>query len=104
MPLRFPESKADFFIFDLDPPQDLPFSNTKTLAIHLRQFLENYNYHPLIKTSGSKGLHIFVPIHLEYSTEQIMDTCNELTKEFVNQHQDLCTSVLRKDKRDHKIS
>lgn len=103
MPLRFPESKADFFIFDLDPPQDLPFSNTKTLAIHLRQFLENYNYHPLIKTSGSKGLHIFVPIHLEYSTEQIMDTCNELTKEFVNQHQDLCTSVLRKDKRDHKI-
>jgi len=103
MPLRFPESKADFFIFDLDPPVDLPFSNTKALAILLKKFLENHNYHPLIKTSGSKGLHIFVPILLEYNTEQIIQTCNELTKEFVNQYQDLCTSFLRKDKRDHKI-
>lgn len=75
----------------------------KSFGNTFKKFLENYNYHPLIKTSGSKGLHIFVPILLEYNTEQIIQTCNELTKEFVNQYQDLCTSFLRKDKRDHKI-
>jgi bifunctional non-homologous end joining protein LigD len=55
-------ANPDTIIFDLDPSEGLSFETIKTTAIDLYNMLEDKGYHPHIKTSGSKGLHIYVPI------------------------------------------
>ncbi|MEE9437718.1 MAG: non-homologous end-joining DNA ligase [Saprospiraceae bacterium] len=75
---------ADHFIFDLDPPETADFEVVKQLALNLKPFLESYGYHPFIKTSGSKGLHIYVPIIPKYDQETFIKSIKSLAKEYIN--------------------
>lgn len=49
-------------ILDLDPPDDAPFSAVVAVAHLVRRALTASGLSGAIKTSGSRGLHIFVPI------------------------------------------
>lgn len=51
----------DTMIFDLDPPGD-DFEPVREGALALRDLLEEVGLVPFVKTSGSKGLHIHVPL------------------------------------------
>lgn len=93
----------DHFIFDLDPPENGDFENVKDVALLLRTFLESRGYNAFVKTSGSKGLHIFIPIHKLYSHEEMVTAVKLLAKSFVLQNKDTCTLSLSKNKRDGKI-
>jgi len=93
----------DHFIFDLDPPEDGNFEDVKEIALKLKTFLENYNYNPFVKTSGSKGLHIFVPIYKKYSHVEMITAVKSLAKIFVSQNTKLATLALNKQKRQGKI-
>lgn len=95
-------SKPDHFIFDLDPPENGDFNNVKQIALHLKDYLEDLGYHPFVKTSGSKGLHIFIPIIKEHDHETMVTHVKSITKIFVKKHASLCTLQLSKDKRDGK--
>lgn len=93
----------DHFIFDLDPPENGDFEDVKEIALKLKSFLENYNYNTFIKTSGSKGLHIFVPIIKKYNHEEMVEAVKLLAKIFVSQNTKLTTLALNKQKRKGKI-
>jgi len=92
----------DHFIFDLDPPENGDFEVVKQIALSLKRFLESYDYAPFVKTSGSKGLHIFVPIIKEYSHEDMVDSVKALAKVFVSQNKETSTLALNKGKREGK--
>jgi len=92
----------DHFIFDLDPPEDGDFEVVKAIAYRLKVFLENYGYTPYVKPSGSKGLHIFVPILTEYTHEEMVESVKMLAKIFVSQNKDTSTLAMSKEKRDGK--
>lgn len=49
-------------ILDLDPPDDAPFSAVVAVAHLVRQALTDCGLSGAVKTSGSRGVHIFVPI------------------------------------------
>ncbi len=49
-------------ILDLDPPDGADFAAVVAVARLVRQALENCGLSGAVKTSGSRGLHIFVPI------------------------------------------
>src|SRR4051812_44803279 len=53
--------RPDYVHFDLDPG-DAPFAQVLECALILRDALESIKMKPLVKTSGSKGMHIYVPI------------------------------------------
>lgn len=93
----------DHFIFDLDPPENGDFKIVKEIALALKSFLEDYNYTPYLKTSGSKGLHIFVPILKEYTHEEMVESVKSLAKIFVSQNKETSTLAMSKVKRDGKI-
>lgn len=61
--------KPDQFIIDLDPSPQISFDQLKKLALALKEFLEMYGYTPFVKTSGSKGLHIYVPLVVDQKTD-----------------------------------
>jgi bifunctional non-homologous end joining protein LigD len=65
--------RPDYFIFDLDPGEDTPFSAICKLAIQAKAVLERLGLECYAKTSGSRGIHIYVPIRPAYSYEQVAD-------------------------------
>jgi len=53
---------ADQVALDLDPPDDLPFGKVLDVARWIRDELETLGVFALPKTSGSSGLHIYIPL------------------------------------------
>jgi len=89
---------ADHFILDLDPPATADFNVVKKLAQNLKPFLASYGYHPFIKTSGSKGLHIYVPIIPQYDNETLVAMLKDLAKAYIKQDPSV-TLKMSKEKR-----
>jgi len=52
----------DHVAIDLDPPDDLPFAKVLALALRVRDELQALNATGFPKTSGSGGLHVYVPM------------------------------------------
>ena len=55
--------KADRIVFDLDPGPDVPFSEVKRAATHLKDVLKQIKLASYLRTSGGKGLHVVVPLN-----------------------------------------
>ena len=56
------EPFADHVAIDLDPPDDLPFARVLDVARWVREELDALGALGFPKTSGSRGLHIYVPM------------------------------------------
>jgi bifunctional non-homologous end joining protein LigD len=54
--------RPDYLHFDLDPVEGADFEQVRKTAIVVRDALQSLGMHPLAKTSGSKGIHVYVPI------------------------------------------
>ena len=93
----------DHFIFDLDPSPGFGFQKLKEIAFELKEFLNEYNYYPFIKTSGSKGLHIYVPILQKYNHDIFIERIKSLAKAFIAKFPDTCTLRINKEKRVGKV-
>lgn len=52
-------------VIDLDPPEGSSFSKVVQVAHMVRAALDNLGLSGAVKTSGAKGLHVFVPIDHE---------------------------------------
>jgi len=62
-PSRMPNLyNPDICIFDLDPSQEDALEPLRNAALHLRDLLAELGLPSWIKTSGSKGFHIAVPL------------------------------------------
>src|SRR5213075_2956675 len=54
--------RPDYLHFDLDPGERAEFDRVRETALVVRDALHSLGMTPLVKTSGSKGLHLYVPI------------------------------------------
>ena len=55
-------NRPDYLHFDLDPGPGAPFPRVLEVACILRETLEELEMPTYVKTSGSRGLHVYVPI------------------------------------------
>ncbi len=64
---------ADYVAIDLDPDDDAPFSRVLDVARWVHEELEALGVPAVPKTSGSSGLHIYVPLppHTSYESGQL---------------------------------
>jgi bifunctional non-homologous end joining protein LigD len=62
--------KPDICVFDLDPSEDEP-DVLRGAALALRDLLNELGLPSWVKTSGSKGFHIVVPLDGKADTEQV---------------------------------
>lgn len=66
--LAFP----DYLIWDLDP-EDISFNQVVDVALELNEILEQIQVKGYCKTSGGRGLHIYVPLGAKYTYEQVQN-------------------------------
>lgn len=60
----------DYMIFDLDP-QEIHFDEVVRIANFLHKTLKKFKIPCACKTSGGRGLHVFVPMGAKYTYEQV---------------------------------
>src|SRR5690606_3309244 len=53
--------RPDWIVLDLDPGRGVAFGSVVRVAELLRELLEELGVGPVVKTSGSRGLHVYVP-------------------------------------------
>jgi bifunctional non-homologous end joining protein LigD len=58
-------------VLDLDPPEDGGFSGTASAARLVRAVLAEVGMAGAVKTSGAKGVHVFVPLDGSAGTEEV---------------------------------
>jgi bifunctional non-homologous end joining protein LigD len=61
MRVGFPDS-PDFMVLDIDPPSADEFGKAVAAAMLVRSALESAGLAGAVKTSGAKGVHVFVPL------------------------------------------
>ncbi|HEX3583990.1 MAG TPA: DNA ligase D [Thermoanaerobaculia bacterium] len=69
--------QADWLVFDLDPAKGKGIEQAIDAAIVMRGLLEHLELPSVPKTSGKRGIHVFVPLKAGYTHEQAADfACN----------------------------
>jgi len=62
MLVRGREGRVTDLVIDLDPPQGTPFARVAEAAVLVRAALAGAGLAGAVKTSGSKGVHVLVPV------------------------------------------
>jgi bifunctional non-homologous end joining protein LigD len=92
----------DRLIFDLDPSSN-DFSQVRTLALSLKQLLDTLQLASFVMTTGSRGLHIYIPLRRSISFDVTKEFAQLCARHLIAKHPDLCTLEIRKDKRHQKV-
>lgn len=77
---------ADFAVLDLDPMPRARFDRVKKVALWIGEILEEAGYRAAIKTSGSRGLHIFVPMPARTKYEEAQQFARTIATEIAEAH------------------
>ena len=91
--------RPDYLHFDLDPGEGATFAQVRQAALVVRDALESLKMKPLVKTSGSKGLHVYVPIVRKPMQKEVWTFAKALALELASRNRALMTSEYRKAKR-----
>jgi len=92
----------DLMVFDLDPPTD-DFQPVRHVALLLRMFLKELDMESFVKTTGSKGLHVTVPLDRSADYEEVRDFAHSLAIILAEQESELVTTEQRKEKRRGRV-
>ena len=92
----------DLCVFDLDPSRDDP-ADVRAAAIGLRDLLERIGLPSWIKTSGSKGFHIVVPLDRKSRMDRVARFANAVGTMFVSLAPDRLTQEFAKADRSGRI-
>ena len=94
--------RPDLCVFDLDPSTDDPAA-VRTAALALRDLLEELTLPSWIKTSGSKGFHIVVPIDGKTPIGEVAHFANVVGRVFAERDPEHLTLEFSKADRSGRI-
>jgi bifunctional non-homologous end joining protein LigD len=87
--------RPDYLHFDLDPTEGTTFDQIREAALVLRAALDELEMPSLAKTTGSKGLHVYVPIVRGPTQKQVWTFARALAFELARRHPALITAEYR---------
>jgi bifunctional non-homologous end joining protein LigD len=95
---------ADSMVFDLDPGDHANILNCTRVALILRNLLSELQLTSYIKTSGKKGLHLYVPLHRKETTFDDTKAFSKAVAEIMQKnYPDLVTAKMAKEYRKGKV-
>lgn len=92
----------DRLIFDLDP-SDEDFSKVQRTAGHLREMIETLGGTPFVQTSGSRGLHIYLPLDRSAGFGEARALAKGMAECLSARQPQLATTEQRKVKRGTRV-
>ena len=87
--------RPDYMHFDLDPGDGARFEQVRETAVIVRDALVQLGMKPVVKTSGSKGLHVYVPIVRGPVQKIVWTFAKALAVELASRNPRLMTSEYR---------
>jgi len=93
----------DICIFDLDPSQEDDFDTLRAAALKLRDLLDELGLSSWIKTSGSKGFHIAVPLNGKSDFGEVARFAHTVGRVLVSRDPDHLTQEFLKVDRGGRI-
>jgi bifunctional non-homologous end joining protein LigD len=87
--------RPDYLHFDLDPCVGAPFERVLETALIVREALDALRMPSLVKTTGSKGLHVYVPIVRGPLQKQVWTFAKALARELASRHPEIITAEYR---------
>ena len=91
--------RPDYVHFDLDPGPGASWENVLESSLIVRDALEALGMASVVKTTGSKGLHVYVPIVRGLVQKQVWTFAKALAVELASRHPALMTSEYKVAKR-----
>lgn len=91
--------RPDYVHFDLDPGEGATFAQVRETAQIVAGALESLKMAPLVKTSGSKGIHVYVPIVRGPVQKRVWEFAKAIAVMLASRHSKLMTSEYRVAKR-----
>jgi DNA ligase D-like protein (predicted polymerase) len=85
---------------DLDPQPDVPFSEVREVALAVREVLEEHGLTGFPKTSGSRGIHVYVRVQPDHDFLQIRTAALALAREVERRMPGRATSRWWKEERE----
>jgi len=95
--------KPDYIAYDFDPPETFQFPEVATLALEFKEHLESFGYHPFVKTTGRKGLHVVTPIEPKWDFQTAFESAKAVAQPFVDAHASAMTLQIKKEHRKGKV-
>ena len=92
----------DRMIFDLDPSDD-DFDKVRSTAGHLGDLLDDLKLTSFVQTTGSRGLHVIVPLDREADFDSVREFSHRVCRVLADRHSDLMTVEQRKAKRGNRV-
>ena len=94
----------DFMVFDLDPGDGAGIPECARVALILRELLARVGLTGCAKTSGKKGLHLYVPLNRgEASFDDIKTFSRAVAEAMQKDHPDLVTARMARESRAGKV-
>ncbi len=94
--------RPDYFHFDLDPTPGGTFEQVREAALVIRDALAKWKMPTYAKTTGSRGIHVYIPIRRGPTQKQVWTCAKEMSRQVVAAHPGLLTAEYRVNKRPEK--
>ncbi|HYY35902.1 MAG TPA: non-homologous end-joining DNA ligase [Candidatus Binatia bacterium] len=92
----------DQLIFDLDPPGK-KFALVRFAAKVLREFFDELGLQSFAKTTGSRGLHVMVPLDRKQNFDTVREFAQDVARVLAHRHPSRLTVEPRKNKRRGRL-
>ncbi|MHA3770082.1 non-homologous end-joining DNA ligase [Verrucomicrobiota bacterium sgz303538] len=95
--------RPTFMVFDLDPGAPADIVQCCQVSLWLRAVLEGTGLECYAKTSGSKGLQVYVPLNTPVTFDETKDFAHTLANALEKEHPELVVSRMLKSLRKGKV-
>ena len=94
---------TDELRIDLDPSPGVTFDMVRETAGHVRDFLLEEGIRCYVKTTGSKGLHVYVRVEAGWDGFDVRRAAVSVAREMERRHPDLVTAAWWKEERGTRV-
>jgi bifunctional non-homologous end joining protein LigD len=91
--------RPDYLHFDLDPVEGTPFATVRDVALRVRDALQALGMRPLVKTTGSSGMHVYVAIARDPLQKEVWTFAKAFAQTLERMYPDIVTAEYRIAKR-----
>lgn len=94
---------ADELRIDLDPSPGVDFDDIRQAGFDTKRLLDELGIRCFVKTSGSRGLHIYVRLQPMWTSYRVRDAAVALARELERRHPDRITAAWWKEERGQRV-
>jgi len=93
--------RPDFLHFDLDPGPGADFDKVREVALRLHDVLDHLRMPSYPKTTGSKGIHVYIPIVRGPLQKDVWAFAKAVAVQLESMHPEIITAEYKKAKRPY---